>query len=71
METRRGTIKSFDSGTYKATIQVAGSLSVWLSGVAVALNIPAAKVVAGRSCAVLFFDPSNPADAVITAVYTA
>ena len=71
METRRGTIKSFDSGTYKATVQVAGSLSVWLSGVAVARNIPVAEVVVGRSCAVLFFDPSNPADAVITAVYTA
>ena len=70
MEARRGTIKSFDSGTYKATVQVAGSLSVWLGNVIVARNIPSAEVTAGRSCAILFFDPTNPEDAVIVAVYT-
>ena len=69
MEIRRGTVKSFNSGTYEATVQVAGSLSVWLGNVDVARNIPAAEMVAGRSCAVLFFDPGNPQDAVVIAVY--
>ena len=70
MNVRRGTIKDFDSGTYEATVQIAGSLSVWLEGVAVARNIPAAEMVTGRSCAVVFFDEANPQDAVLVAVYT-
>jgi len=70
MELRRGTLKAFDGATYTATVQVAGSLSVWLDGVAVARNIPAAEMVAGRSCALVFFDPSNPQDSVVIAVYT-
>jgi len=69
MEIRKGEVKAFDSGSYTATVQVAGSLSVWLEGVPVARNIPAAEMVAGRACAVLFFDPSNPKDAVVLAVY--
>jgi hypothetical protein len=70
VEIRKGEVKTFDSGSYTATVQVAGSLSVWLEGVPVARNIPAAEMVAGRACAVLFFDPSNPKDAVVLAVYT-
>ncbi|MDP3062961.1 MAG: hypothetical protein Q8O40_07100 [Chloroflexota bacterium] len=70
MEIRKGVVKAFDAGTYKATVQVAGSLSVWLAGVAVARNIAAGEMVAGRSCAVLFFDAANPQDAVVLAVYT-
>ncbi len=70
MTVRRGEVKDFDSGTYTATVQVAGSLAVWLSDVAVARNIPAAEMVAGRRCAVQFFDEPNPQDAVVIAVYT-
>ena len=70
MEIRKGVVKAFDAGTYRATVQVAGSLSVWLAGVAVARNIAAGEMVAGRSCAVLFFDAANPQDAVVLAVYT-
>lgn len=70
LEIKRGVVKSFDSGTYKATVQVAGSLSVWLEGVAVARNIPAAEMAAGRYCALVFFDEANPTDAVLVAVYT-
>ena len=33
MDVRRGVVKSFSSITYKATVQVAGSLSVWLEDV--------------------------------------
>ena len=70
MDVRRGEVKSFDSGAYTATVQVAGSLSVWLSHVPVARNIASGEMVAGRSCAILLFDGTNPQDAVVIAVYT-
>ena len=70
MEIRKAVVKEFDAGAYTATVQVAGSLSVWLDDVPVARNIPAAEMVTGRTCAVLFFDPTNPQDGVVLAVYT-
>ena len=70
MEIRRGVIKSFDSQSYKATVQVAGSLSVWLEDVPVARNIAAGEMVVGRSCALIFVAETNPSDAVLVAVYT-
>ena len=70
MVVRKGEIKAFDSGSYSATVRVAGSLAVWLSGVPVARNIAAGEVQVGRSCAVIFFDDANPRDAVVVAVYT-
>jgi hypothetical protein len=70
MRVRKGEIKAFNSGAYTATVQVAGSLSVWLSGVPVARNIADAEMVAGRKCALIFFDDANPNDAVLVAVYT-
>ena len=69
MSVRRGEVKSFDSGAYTATVQIAGSLSVWLADVPVARNIPTGEMTAGRRCAVLLFDESNPQDAVVIAVY--
>ena len=70
MDMKRGTVKSFDSGSHEATVQVAGSLATFLSEVPVARNIPAAEMVVGRSCALLFFEEGNPGDAVLIAVYT-
>ena len=70
MEVRKGIIKGFDSGSYKATVQVAGSLFVWLEGVPVARNIASSEMVEGRRCARIFFDEANPQDAVLAAVYT-
>jgi hypothetical protein len=69
MEIRKGVLKGFDATTYRATVQVAGSLSVWLGEVPVARNIPSSEMVAGRSCAIIFFDPANPQDGVVVAVY--
>lgn len=69
MDIKPGVIQSFDSGTYEAAVQIKGSLSVWLGEVAVARNIPSGEMVAGRNCAVIFFDETNPADAVLVAVY--
>jgi hypothetical protein len=70
MEIRRGILRAFDAGTYTASIEIAGSISVWLTGVAVARNIASGDLVTGRKVAVLFFDPSNPDDAVLFAVWT-
>jgi hypothetical protein len=66
---RRGTIRAYDAGTHEATVQVAGSLSVWLETIPVSSGIPAAEVDVGDECAVLFFTDDNPDDAVIIAVY--
>ncbi len=69
MELKSGVVKDFDASSYQATVQVAGSLSVWLDGIAVARNIPAAEMMAGRNCALVFFDETNPDDAVLVAVW--
>jgi len=70
MDVRRGVVKSFSSITYTATVQVAGSLSVWLEEVPVARNIPSGEMVAGRRCALIFFSESDPRDALVVGVYT-
>ncbi len=67
---KKGLLKSFDSGTYTATVQIAGSLSVWLDDVPVSNGIPTGEMVTGRNVAVIFLDPGNPSDAVLVAVWT-
>ena len=69
MEMLKATIRSFNADAYTATVQISGSLATWLDGVPVARNIAARHLTAGRACAVVFFDASNPADAVVLAVY--
>ena len=70
MTIKKGIIKSFSSSSYKATIQMEGSLSVWISSVPVARNISSTQIQTGRRCAVLFFSEENKNDAVVFAVYT-
>lgn len=70
MTIKKGVIKSFSSSTYKATVQMEGSLSVWVSSIPVARNISSSQLQAGRRCAVLFFSEDNQNDAVVLAVYT-
>ena len=69
MKLRKGVLKSFDSGAYTATVQLAGSYKAYLEDVAVARNISAAAMVAGRKVALVFFDESNVKEAVLLAVY--
>jgi len=69
MEIRRGVLRAFDAGSYTATVEVAGSIATWLSGLAVARNIDSAELIAGRHVALLLFDPSNPDDMVVCAVW--
>jgi len=70
MSLRKATLKSFDSGTYRATIQVSGSYKVYLENIPVARNLPAAEMAVGRKLAVIFFNEHNPKEAVVIAVYT-
>ncbi len=70
MNLRKALLKSFNSGDYTATVQLAGSQKVYLEGVAVARNIPAVEMALGRKVAVIFFDEHNAKEAVLVAVYT-
>lgn len=69
MKLRKAVLRSFNSADYTATVQLAGSLKVYLEDIAVARNLPAAEMTAGRKTAVLFFDEHNPKEAVVIAVY--
>lgn len=68
---KRGVIRAYDAQAHKAAVQIAGSLSTYLAGVAVATDVPPAEIQAGRECAVLFFADDNPDDAVVVTIYGA
>ena len=69
MNLRKGVLKSFNSGDYTATVQLAGSYKVYLEGITVARNLPAVEMALGRKVGVVFFDEHNPKEAVVVAVY--
>lgn len=70
MEVQKAILKVWTVATYTATIRVIGAHTAHLTGIPVARNIPDAAMVAGRKVAVLFFDETNPKDAIVIAVYT-
>jgi len=70
MRLRKGVLRSFNSGNYTATVQLAGSYKVYLEDITVARNLPAAEMTVGRKVAVVFFDEHNPKEAVVISVYT-
>ena len=70
MRLKKGVLKSFNSGAYTATVQLASSYKVYLEDVVVARNLPSAEMIAGRKVAVIFFDERNVKEAVVVAVYT-
>ncbi len=70
MRLRKGVLRTFNSGNYTATIQLAGSYKVYLEDITVARNLQVAEMVTGRKVAVTFFDEHNPKEAVVIAVYT-
>ena len=70
MSLRKGVLKSFNSGDYTATVQIASSHKVYLQGIAVARNIPAVEMALGRKVAVVFFAEHIAKEAVVIAVYT-
>jgi len=66
---KKGILKAFNSGTYLATVQIIGSLGVYLENVPTSRAIPTAEMTSGRNVAVLFIDPGNFSDAVVLAVW--
>ena len=70
MDLRKAILRSFDSSSYTATVQLAGSHKVYLEDITVARNLPATEMVLGRKVAVVFFDAHNAKEAVVVAVYT-
>lgn len=70
MNLKKAVLKSFNAGSYTATVQLAGSNKAYLESITVARNLPAAEMTAGRKVAVVFFDEHNPKEAVVIAVYT-
>ena len=66
---KKAILRSFDSGSYTATIEISGSRKTYLEGVPVARNLPVAEMSADRKLAVVFFDEHNAKDAVVVAVY--
>ena len=70
MRLRKAVLRSFNSGDYTATVQIASSFKVYLEDIAVARNLSVVEMVTGRKVAVIFFDEHNPKEAVVIAVYT-
>jgi len=64
-----GILKTWDSGTYKAGVQLAGSLTTYFDNLNVARNIASVDMVIGRSVIVVI-PQGNPKDAVVIAVFT-
>jgi hypothetical protein len=70
MRMKKGELRSFNSGSYTATVRLSGSYKVYLEDITVARNLASAEMITGRKVAVLFFDEYSPKEAVIVAVYS-
>ncbi len=66
---KKAILRSFNSGTYTATIEIVGSRKSYLEDVAVARNLPVSEMTSGRKLTVVFFDEHNAKEAVVIAVY--
>ena len=64
-----GILKTWNSTTYKAGVQLVGSLTTYLDNIAVARNIASAEMLIGRHI-ILVIPEGNPRDAVVIAVFT-
>ena len=62
-------LKTWDNATYKAGVQLVGSLTTYFDDVNVARNIDNADMVIGRQV-IVAIPEHNPRDAVIVAGYT-
>ena len=63
-----GILKNFDSGTYKAGVQFAGSLTTYFDDINVAKNIPSSALVIGNYV-ILAIPGGNPKDACVIATW--
>jgi len=64
-----GILKNFDSGTYKAGVQLAGSLTAYFDDINVSRGISSSAMVIGRHV-IVAIPQGNPKDAVVIAVFT-
>jgi hypothetical protein len=64
-----GVLKTWDSGSYRAGVQLTGSLTTYLDSISVARNIPSAEMLVGRYV-IIAMPQENPKDAVVIAVFT-
>jgi hypothetical protein len=63
-----GILKNFDSGTYKAGVQLAGSLTTYFDDISVAKNIASGAMVIGNYV-ILAIPGGNPRDACVIATW--
>ena len=63
-----GILKNFDSGTYKAGVQLMGSLTTYFDDISVARNIPSSALVIGNYV-ILVMPGGNPGDACVIAAW--
>lgn len=68
---RRGILQGFSNTTYTATVLILEATSYVLANVPIATSVDGSGALIGAACAVLFFDESNPADALVIAIYNA
>lgn len=66
----RAKLVSFNSGTYRAVARLDGSAPQVLTDLRVNRAIPIAEMSAGRACLIDTGDHGDPADAVLTAIWT-
>lgn len=69
MAVLRGSIVSFNSTPYTASIRLDGSAPQTVDGVAVSRAIPSAEMTTGRKVLLDTGDHNHPADFVVTAVW--
>jgi hypothetical protein len=63
-----GILKNFDSSTYKASVQLAGSLTTYFDDISVAKNIQEDAMVAGNYV-IVAMPGGNPKDACVIAAW--
>lgn len=66
----RAKLVSFNSGTYRAVARLDGSSPQVLTDLRVNRAIPTAEMTAGRPCLIDTGDHGDPADAILTAIWT-
>lgn len=66
---QRGTLLSFSSATYTASVLLAPSASTAIDAVPVSRGIASTELVTGRQVTVAIFDGANPEDAMVVGVW--
>lgn len=65
----RGVIRYFNPATYRADVELGGSIGTVVEAMPVATHIREKLLVSGRKCGVILFDLNNPSDGCVAFVY--